>query len=158
MRCRSSSCAVTSRCSRLVTAVFAAWCSRTSPTSSSVRRPTRASSSSFAVCSASAASRWLVRSRAIFANPRPPAPSRRIMPLQYKRVPSLRRWYRSSAARPLRLASASSRRWTPAARSSDVKRTSLLTPTISSAAYPNIRCAPAFHESITPSSVVVKIA
>ena len=75
------------------------------------------------------------------------------------RPPSLRRCQRSSGAQPSRAAVASSRRSTPAARSSGVNSTApRIAPTASSALQPKISSAPADQLVMTPCGSVVKMA
>ncbi|CAA9380138.1 MAG: hypothetical protein AVDCRST_MAG64-569 [uncultured Phycisphaerae bacterium] len=95
-----------------------------------------------------------VWSRHTLANPSSVPPASRIAlvtPAAQNRLPSFRTCQRSFDARPSAAAAASSSRSSPPAKSSGVKNAAMCRPTISSAAYPNTRCAPGFHEVTRPS-------
>ena len=128
----------------------------------------RTGSASVTTCSSSRTRRVspslavaVVRSRRILRKPRSaPSGERRgiISPLAQKRVPSLRRCQRSSAARPVSAVWRISSAGRPAARSSGVKKVSAECPTISSADQPRMRSAPGFQAVTRLSWSVVTMA
>ena len=153
MRPRSSSCAVTTFRSRLTT-----WScdeqlfldGRLAARASARRPGNRGRPSPGAACPPTC--RWAVRSRAIFAKPRPASSPRRVVRLLAEEQRAVAADVEALVVRPPvapRAIELAFRR-SAGAICRGVNSTSTWRPMISSPVYPNIRCAPVFHESIVP--------